>query len=390
MAVRWTDEQLEVINVRDADVLVSAAAGSGKTAVLVERVLSRITDPVHPVDIDRLLIVTFTNAAASEMRERIRERLQEKLQEEPENTQLVRQSILINRASIMTIHSFCLQVLRSHFHVIGLDPAFRVADEGEMRLLEKDTVAKLLQQEYEEGRESFLALAEALVTGTRDGALEDVILQIFRTSRGYPWPDEWLRQCADAYENGTEFWEPALLQDVRLQVEGLIRQTENALLLAESPGGPWPYADTLNNDIEILRSLEGGTWEEMMAAFQGREPFGKLNPVRDKTVDAELKDAAKDLRDGVKDGVVRLEKQYFYDTPEAIRGECASSGLFVQELVRLTVRFGELLAEAKKERNVLDFSDMEHLTLEILYEDGENGKQPGAAAAEASRSWPIP
>ena len=152
MGTKWTQEQQQVIDLRDCNMLVSAAAGSGKTAVLVERIISRIMDEKKPVDIDRLLVVTFTNAAAAEMRERIRQALEAKLEEKPDNIHLQRQVTLIHHAQITTIHSFCLEVIRNHFHVIGIDPGFRVGDEGELKLLRHDVMEKLLEEEYQAER----------------------------------------------------------------------------------------------------------------------------------------------------------------------------------------------------------------------------------------------
>ncbi len=149
MAVQWTSEQKLVIDTRGKDILVSAAAGSGKTAVLVERILKMITDETQPVDIDRLLVVTFTNAAAAEMRGRIRDALEARAEKDPDNAHLQRQLVLVHNAKITTIHSFCLHVLRNHFQTIGIDPAFRIADEGEVMLFEQDAVKEIVDEAYE-------------------------------------------------------------------------------------------------------------------------------------------------------------------------------------------------------------------------------------------------
>lgn len=158
MSVKWTEEQQKVIDLRDRNILVSAAAGSGKTAVLVERIISRITDENDPADVDRLLVVTYTEAAAAEMKERIGAAIEKKLEEQPGNVNLEQQSTLIHNASIMTIHSFCLSVIRDHFHVIGIDPAFRIAEEGELRLLMQDVLEELIENFYAEGSEAFFKL----------------------------------------------------------------------------------------------------------------------------------------------------------------------------------------------------------------------------------------
>ena len=164
MGVKWTREQEQVIRLRDRNLLVSAAAGSGKTAVLVERIISRVTDPVRPVDIDRLLVVTFTRAAAGEMKERIGRALEEKLREDPENEHLQRQGILLHHAQISTIHGFCTYVIQNYFHRIDLDPGYRIADEGELKLLKGEVLSDLLEEEYAGGDRDFLEFAGGLCT----------------------------------------------------------------------------------------------------------------------------------------------------------------------------------------------------------------------------------
>ena len=195
MAVTWTEEQKKVIDTRNCDILVSAAAGSGKTAVLVARILALITDEKRPVDIDRLLVVTFTNAAAAEMRERIRDALEKRAEEEPDNAHLQRQLVLVHNAKITTIHSFCLHVLRNHFQTVGIDPSFRVADEGEMILLEQEAVEETVNRAYKSGKEEFSGFLECFATGKSDMAVQDAILQIYHFALGQPWPKEWLEGC---------------------------------------------------------------------------------------------------------------------------------------------------------------------------------------------------
>ena len=163
--MEWTDDQKKVITLRDRNILVSAAAGSGKTAVLVERIIGRILDKNHPVDIDRMLVVTFTNAAAAEMRERIREAIEKELVKDPSNENLLKQSSLVHHAKITTIHSFCLYLIRNYFHHIDLEPDFRMGEEGELNLLREDVLSELLIEKYEEGEEAFFHFVETFATG---------------------------------------------------------------------------------------------------------------------------------------------------------------------------------------------------------------------------------
>lgn len=204
MATTWTDEQLQVIETRHKNLLVSAAAGSGKTAVLVERIIRMITDPDQPVDIDRLLVMTFTNAAAAEMRERVETALGSLLDEDPGNKNLERQSTLIHHAKITTIDSFCLNLLREHFHELDLDPGFRVADEGELLLLKADVMKELLEEYYGREDERFLQFVDTYASGRTDGGLEDYILKVWEFSQSNPWPGEWIASCRDELSESSE------------------------------------------------------------------------------------------------------------------------------------------------------------------------------------------
>lgn len=200
MGTMWTEDQQKVIDLRNRNILVSAAAGSGKTAVLVERILKKIMDREHPVDIDRLLIVTFTRAAAAEMRERIGLAIQKKLLEEPDNEHLQKQETLLFHAQITTIDSFCQSVLRSYFHLIGLDPAFSVMDEGERKLLLTDTAKEVLEAGYEEGTEAFCQMTECFAYGKQDDGILELMLQLYTFSQSYPSPEQWLLACEKAYD----------------------------------------------------------------------------------------------------------------------------------------------------------------------------------------------
>lgn len=199
MGVKWTEQQQKVIDLRNRNILVSAAAGSGKTAVLVERIIQKITDEQSPVDVDRLLIVTFTEAAAAEMKDRIREAIEKKLEENPGNVHLERQATLVHSAPITTIHSFCLSVIREHFHVIDLDPGFRIGEDGELKLLKQDVLDELLEECYSKGEEEFLSFTERFGTGKNDRKIEGIILKLYEYSGSYPRPEQWLDRCAAVY-----------------------------------------------------------------------------------------------------------------------------------------------------------------------------------------------
>ncbi len=390
--MNWTEEQQSVIDVREQDVLVSAAAGSGKTAVLVARILALVTDPERPMDIDRLLIVTFTNAAAAEMRQRIRDALEKRAEEEPDNEHLQRQLVLIHNAKITTIHSFCLQVLRNHFHTIGLDPSFRVADEGEVQLLEQDVLKEVLEQAYEEigDHPEFSEFLEQFSTGRDDRAVSEAVLALYHYSLGQPWPLEWLEECRKLYErkDGYPDWLDRAVSETKLILDEIEEQLSQAAEIAREPDGPYPYLPAIEDDLEMIGRLQGAvTYEGLAEAFYASGSYTRLSTKKDPAISEEKKQLVKAIRDQTKNSLAEIRAQYFYDRPETLMEEFWKSGLTVRELTRLTERFIEKLKEKKAEKNLLDFSDLEHRALEILTVRDENGTHPSPAAAEYAESF---
>ena len=226
----WTAEQKQVIDARNRNLLVSAAAGSGKTAVLVERIIQMVTDPEHPVDIDRLLVMTFTNAAAAEMRDRIGGSLEKRLEEDPGDRNLERQSTLIHHAKITTIDSFCLNLIREHFNDLDIDPGFRIGDEGELLLLQADVMKDMMEEYYGRNDERFFRFVDTYASGKEDGGLEELIGQVYRFSQSNPWPGEWIEACREELlaENADDpescersAWMQFLIRDVKRQAEEL-------------------------------------------------------------------------------------------------------------------------------------------------------------------------
>ncbi len=249
MPVTFTPEQQEVINLRDCSILVSAAAGSGKTAVLVERIVKMVCDGEKPVDIDRLLVVTFTNAAASEMRERVASGIAARLAEHPDSEHIQRQAALLHNAQITTIDSFCLFLLRNHFNEIGLDPAFRIADEGEIRLMEQDVMQELMEDSFASEDEAFRYCVEYFCTGGRESVLEQHILNLSRYASGFPWPEEWLEARREDYgDMGVDaLCESAcgryLAGHLALMVQGWIQKLKRVQKLCLEPDGPYMYGE---------------------------------------------------------------------------------------------------------------------------------------------------
>lgn len=382
MSVNWTEDQKKVIDTRDKNLLVSAAAGSGKTAVLVERILTLITDPERRVDVDRLLITTFTKAAAGEMRERIGKALQERLLKEPENEWLQRQEALVARAQITTIHGFCLYVIRNYFHTIGLNPNFRIADEGEMHLLKQDTVNEILEEAYKEKDPAFLRFAESYGSGNRGNGLPELVLQLYEYAIASPQPVRWLNLCASMYElpEGASWSDfaaaDALLKEWKTTAGDCLRQIQAARKLARSPSGPLLYEEALKSDADFLLSLtESGSieeFEELMTQVNWKRlPSRRSKAMAD--ADEELCDRVMEIRNAVKDACKALIRQYFSLPGALVMEQMRQTKENVRIYVELTVRFMERLEEKKRKKNLLDFSDQEHLALRILTRE-ENGE----------------
>lgn len=389
MGNTWTKEQQQVIDLRDCNMLVSAAAGSGKTAVLVERIISRIMEKEKPVDIDRLLVVTFTNAAAAEMRERILAALEEKLEQHPDNIHLQRQVTLVHRAQITTIHSFCLDVIRNYFHTISLDPGFRIGDEGELKLLRHDVMEQLLEEAYAKGEPEFLKFSESFAPGKSDQGLEDVILQFYDFSMGYPWPEKWRQECEQAYlvEDEKEFcdswWMKYLLKKLELQIEDMKSRIRNALEITREPDGPWMYGEALEKDLERLEALEPcKDYGAYSRAFRNGGSFAALSRKKDPAVSEEKKDQVKEIREQVKKQWKKLEEDYFFAQPRQMMEDMVCNHEVVQVLIRLADQFQEQYRQKKAEKNMVDFHDLEHFALDILLQEEEGNLLPSPVALE--------
>ena len=391
MEKQWTTSQQQVIDHRSPNLLVSAAAGSGKTAVLVERILALVTDPEKPADIDRLLVVTFTNAAAAEMRERVLAAMEKRLESHPDDEHLQRQSAVMHEAMITTIHSFCLDVIRNYVYLLDLDPAFRVAEEGEIRLLRRDVLEELLEEEYGRGTGSFLRLADSLSPGRNDDGLVKIIAQLYTFSRAYPWPREWEQMCLSLYSvrtvqelNGSD-WMKKLLSDVRVMAGDLCLRMEKACALSGEPDGPASYLPALSEELDRLRLLErAGDYEACRRAVRNASCWGRLKAVRSAQVDPDKKEMVKTLRDSVKADVKKLEETFFACSLEdhlEIIGLCRENA---EELIRLVECFGDLFTAAKRERGIVDFNDLEQLALQVLIKE-ENGEKVPTEAARAYR-----
>lgn len=376
MAVMWTDDQKSVLDVRDKNVLVSAAAGSGKTAVLVERIIRRVAE--DSMDIDRLLVVTFTNAAAGEMRERILRALEKRAREEQSNEHLKKQLSYIHNASITTIDSFCLNIVRQYFNVIDADPSFTVGDEGELKLICEDVMKELLERYYQEGREEFLEFVDDYSGSRSDDKIEELISRMYQFSMSYPQPEEWLDGNAAQYdmEDGIENknWYIYIKQEIEEILGYALEQTERAIELAQSEDGPFTYAEALNSDREFLMSLSAQPdYEkrvELLGSFRAAALSRKKLP---DTTDEGKKEQIKAVRDSVKKEIKNLKSKYYTFSSDTISGDMEKCRAHVRMLVELTKEFIRMYGEAKREKNIVDFNDMEHMALDILTRTDDSG-----------------
>ncbi|MDD2979484.1 MAG: helicase-exonuclease AddAB subunit AddA [Hespellia sp.] len=385
MGMEWTKQQQQVITLRERNILVSAAAGSGKTAVLVERIITRLLDEKHPIDVDRLLIVTFTEAAASEMKERIRGAIESALEKNPGNVHLQRQATLIHSALITTIHSFCLSVIREHFHVIDLDPGFRIAEEGELKLLKKDVLRELLEEKYVQAEKTFLEATEYFSNGRDDKKLEELILQLYEYSRSYPDAGEWIAGLPESYhvdENGTYPFLARALDLVAVSAGDALELLEEAMDASLSAAGPYMYEEMLCSDMEqIQRIKDADTFEEMYFAVQGIN-WMRLSAKKDSDVDPEVREYAKGLRNGAKDIIADLGKQFFYAAPEELAEDMERCYLPMKTLAGLVAEYGAAFAAKKSSKNIIDFGDMEQFALQILNVKKDGILVPSKVAAE--------
>lgn len=374
----WSDDQWKAISLSGGDMLVAAAAGSGKTAVLVERIIRKLSAADQPLSVDRLLVATFTKAAASEMRQRIREALERELERDPGSEHLSRQLAMLGRASITTLHSFCMEVIQRHYTLIPLDPGFRIASESETALLRQEVLEALFEEKYAEEEEGgdFLTLVDWFSGERSDAEVFVLVQKLYEFSRSQSWPEHWLRQAAAAFrpadlsELEGSGWLSSLLKDALIVLDGAADVLRQAEALALSPGGPAPYADTLREDMALIASLQAaatgdGGWTELQARFLGAG-FGKLKPCKKDQTDPDLQERVKRLRDDVKKSVTELRGQLFSRSLQDYLEELYLAAPLMEGLAELVIEFGLRYKKEKIERGWLDFSDLEHYCLQIL------------------------
>ena len=396
MGVTWTEEQQKVISLRDRNILVSAAAGSGKTAVLVQRILSKIMDTERPVDIDRLLIMTFTRAAAGEMKERISAAIDQILYDNPDNEHLQRQASLIHNAQITTIDGFCAYIIRNYFHMIDLDPGYRTAEEGELKLLREDVMKEVLEAAYARKGEKFLSLVECYATGKTDDEIRDMIYKLYDASMSHPFPEEWIEECLEVYQvdsledlHDTPWmkliWDAA--DESIVQVRELLSR---AAAICREESGPYFYEAALDDDILLLRAAETAVKERDYNGFSEllkNHKYARLSTKKDLSVDEEKKIQVKDLRDSAKGLWNELTEKYFNQTEELILEYLQYCRRPMEGLAEVTLQYKDAFADRKREQNILDFTDMEHFALDILMHKEGDTITPSAAAWELSARY---
>ncbi|MGA9225359.1 MAG: helicase-exonuclease AddAB subunit AddA [Mesobacillus sp.] len=386
----WTEDQWKAIMASGQDILVAAAAGSGKTAVLVERIINKITSEHDPIDVDELLVVTFTNASAAEMRHRIGEALEKAIDANPNSIHLKKQLSLLNRASISTLHSFCLDVIRKYYYLIDVDPGFRIADETEGQLLRDEVIEDLFEEEYGKAdNQPFFNLVDAFTNDRSDEGLKDIIADLFDFSRSNPSPDEYLDSIVSMYDAaGSSSIEDlpfmkVLMNDIELQLQGAKQLLEQGLEIARMPGGPAPRAVNFTDDLHVVETLlnaKDHSWSELYEAMQLAK-FDRAKTCKGDDFDKQMVDKAGKLRDRAKKIVQDMKSELFARRPESFQKDMQEMKPVIAVLIDLVKEFSRRFGEVKQERGLVDFSDLEHYTLAILTKQHElEGGEPAYAA----------
>ncbi|SNS10057.1 DNA helicase/exodeoxyribonuclease V, subunit A [Anaerovirgula multivorans] len=370
----WTKEQKAAIDARKSNLLVSAAAGSGKTAVLVERIIQMILQ--DKMDIDKLLIVTFTNAAAGEMRERIADAIVKELEKQDENEEhLRRQMALLNKASITTLHAFCIEVVKKHFHFIDIDPTFRIGDVTETSILQLEALEELLENEYEKSNSSFIELVERFGGTREDTPLQDLILKIYRFIQSQPKPYQWLRDRVEDFNLDLEnfeksLWMHTIKEGIEINLKGAIDLLKEAKEICNRPDGPFKYTEAIEDDIKQIEDLQQ-TLEAGMVPF-----YKKIGGFKHKTlgrgkqeVSEALKEEVKSLREKGKDILKAIKKDIFALSPQEYIEDLKTLYPLMLYLWQMVESFGKLYSHKKNERGIVDFNDLEHYALAILEND---------------------
>ncbi|WP_067729759.1 helicase-exonuclease AddAB subunit AddA [Oceanobacillus damuensis] len=396
--VNWTKEQEDAIYSDGSDILVAAAAGSGKTAVLVERIIQKLLSNQKPVDIDSLLVVTFTNAAAQEMRNRVGQALEKALAANPGSLHLKKQLSLLQRASISTLHSFCLDVVRNYAYMIDIDPSFRIADDMEGDLIKQEVLDDLFEEWYGDetgNQEHFFAVVDRFSNDRSDLEVENLILDLYTFATQNPWPDLWLDQLAEAYQIPDEWkekdlnWLTMINQEVKNQFEAIEQEMDLALAMTRENDGPYHYADTIDADRLMLQHALAhiGSWDELQS-YMISSSFGKLSGKR---VDCDelKKEKVKKLRKSYKDRWDGMKSKWFNRNLTSHIEDMQEMAPVIKHLTELVKQFKARFTEHKREKALVDFSDLEHLCLQLLVDDASTYDNiiPSAVAMQFQKQF---
>jgi ATP-dependent helicase/nuclease subunit A len=390
----WTDDQWKAVFAKNQDILVAAAAGSGKTAVLVERIIQKIISTEDPIDVDELLVVTFTNASAAEMRHRIGEALEKAINDNPKSSHLRKQLSLLNRASISTLHSFCLEVIRKYYYLIDIDPGFRIANETEVQILRDEVLDELFEDEYGQvGNEPFYQLVDVFSSDRSDIALQEIIGQLYDFANANASPQEYLEKVVSMYD--VDLFSPinelpfiqTLLFEIGLQLEGAKDLAEQGLELTKLPAGPAPRAETFNVDIQLYEMLIKAnmeSWTKMYEIMQSVK-FTTLKTCKGDEFDKDLIEKSKNLRDKAKKIITDMKDELFSRKPEGFLKDMVEMKVHIETLVHLVLKFSERFKAVKREKGLVDFADLEHMCLQILTLKTPNGEYQPSEVALAYR-----
>ncbi|WP_152654873.1 helicase-exonuclease AddAB subunit AddA [Oceanobacillus sp. CFH 90083] len=396
--VKWTEEQEQAIYKSGTDILVAAAAGSGKTAVLVERIIQKQLNEEAAMNIDELLVVTFTNAAAQEMRARVGAALEKALAEKPDSLHLKKQLSLLQRASISTLHSFCLDIVRKNAYIIDLDPSFRIADDIEMDMIKREVLDELLEDWYDDAnteQDSFFEVVNRFSNDRSDRDVEELILRTANFAVQHPSPKEWLHQLTTNYdieEGWTEETLPWLLEvkeEIANQLKAMKQENALAIALARDPDGPYHYLDALEKDIAMLEAaLEKlKNWDELQQFVQDAK-FAALS--RKKVEDnPQKREQVKAFREKVKDRWNKMKEKWFVRSLAAHIQDMQEMAPVLKQMTAMVERYMDTFQHRKKEQAIVDFNDLEHYCLEILTETTSQGgfKQASSIALQLQKQF---
>ncbi|MEZ7586143.1 helicase-exonuclease AddAB subunit AddA [Veillonella atypica] len=405
MGVKWTPEQESAImspkdsNLGAQTLLVAAAAGSGKTAVLVERIITRLKDMENPLSVQELMVVTFTKAAAAEMSARIGVALAKAMESTDDKAlqaRLERQLNLLLSAHISTLHSFCQWVIRSYFYKLDIPPTARIGNEAEMALLKQEVLENLLKEAYEHNMYGIFDLSDFFSDDKSDAGLQDKVLSLYEFAMSQSNPDGWMRHAVEPYKAAQEqdlrdtLWGRAMWDDQQAEIDRIANRIEQMEPLLESPVGPKKWDKVYQEQLAALAQLKGAqTWSDMVDVCRNLDTFTKasftsLGKALEKgEVDGALADEFKSLGSQNKDSLKGMKNGLFHIDESVLQQQFEDQYPLIHNLVELTIAFHKAYDEAKKEQGIMDFSDLEHLCLALLVEPGtEDNPQPSEVALE--------